>query len=174
MSWDLIFREVQKFRQTWLWALLIPEALIITVIFGHAMLTQLVLGQPWGNRPMPNDMLIVFGLIVILLAVGIPLLFYFIKLVVEVRVNGIYIRFYPFINRKISFEEVKTFELKTYNPVTEYGGWGIRWSSKKGIAYIVSGNQGVQLELVNGKKLLIGSQYPEDLVQAIEIGMRKR
>jgi hypothetical protein len=35
------------------------------------------------------------------------------------------------------------------------------------MAYNVSGNRGVQLEFSNGKRLLIGSQRPEDLAAAI-------
>jgi hypothetical protein len=53
----------------------------------------------------------------------------------------------------------------------EYGGWGVKygWAGK---AYNISGNRGVQLKLSNGKGLLIGSQRPEELAQAIQAGMR--
>ncbi|MHC4643443.1 MAG: hypothetical protein ACYS32_17515, partial [Planctomycetota bacterium] len=58
---------------------------------------------------------------------------------------------------------------RTYKPILEYGGWGIRCSfTGKGKAYNVSGNKGVQLVFTNGKKLLIGSQQPDDLAAAIE------
>jgi hypothetical protein len=36
------------------------------------------------------------------------------------------------------------------------------------MAYNVSGNRGVQLELVSGKRILIGSQQAEELAAAIE------
>ncbi len=52
----------------------------------------------------------------------------------------------------------------------EYGGWGIRYGMK-GMAYNVSGNRGVQLEFETGKRLLIGSQRPEELVSQIQVAI---
>ena len=69
--------------------------------------------------------------------------------------------------RKIAFKELKGYKVRAYRPILEYGGWGIRFGLK-GKAYNVSGNRGVQLELTNGKRLLIGSQRPEELWQAIQ------
>ena len=43
-------------------------------------------------------------------------------------------------------------EARTYAPLREYGGWGIRGLSRKR-AYNVSGNRGVELSLVDGRKL---------------------
>ena len=56
---------------------------------------------------------------------------------------------------------------REYKPLREYGGWGIRCSLKRGKAYNVSGNKGVQLVFKNGKQLLIGSQKAEALEEAI-------
>ena len=58
-------------------------------------------------------------------------------------------------------------EARTYRPILEYGGWGIRYTMGRGWAYNVSGNQGVQLELASGKRILIGSQRAEELARAI-------
>ena len=57
--------------------------------------------------------------------------------------------------------------MRIYRSFREYGGHGIRYGSK-GKAYTVSGDRGVQIELLNGKQLLIGSQRAEELVQAIQ------
>jgi hypothetical protein len=35
------------------------------------------------------------------------------------------------------------------------------------MAYNVSGNRGLQLELTNGKKILLGTQRPEEIAQAL-------
>ena len=63
--------------------------------------------------------------------------------------------------------------MRQYRPILDYGGWGIRWGPGKGWAYNVSGNRGVQLELLDGKQLLIGSQNPEKLAQMIGKAMNK-
>jgi len=91
--------------------------------------------------------------------------------VAEVRDDGLYIRFYPLTHQKIPFEHIVHCEVRTYNPIREFGGWGIRYG-KGGKAYNVSGNRGVQLDLVNGKRLLIGSGRPEELARAIEAEMK--
>jgi hypothetical protein len=62
-------------------------------------------------------------------------------------------------------------ETRTYRPILEYGGWGVRYSFvRKGWAYTVSGNRGVQLQLANGKRILVGSQRAEELARAIGVG----
>jgi len=55
---------------------------------------------------------------------------------------------------------------REYKPIREYGGWGIRYVIG-GIAYNVYGNKGVQLILKNKKKVLVGTQKPEEFYQAI-------
>ncbi len=97
------------------------------------------------------------------------MLFFSVKFVTEVRNDGIYICYFPFHRsfHTISFKEIRRYEVRTYRPIMEYGGWGIRYGTK-GKAYNVSGNRGLQLELSNGKQLLIGSQRVEELLQAIQ------
>jgi hypothetical protein len=98
-------------------------------------------------------------------------LFFILKLETEVRADGLYIRFYPLHVRykKFARNDLAEFYCRTYKPIREYGGWGIRCSfTGKGRAYNVSGNKGIQLVLTKGKKLLIGSQKPDELVTAID------
>ena len=160
------FREVQAFRQPWLWALLIVMTLAAVILFGYGMIKQLVFGQPWGDRPMSDTALAIVGPLVILFTIGMTYLFVKLKLVVEVRDEGLYIRFFPLSRQIMRYENIEESYVRTYKPLKEYGGWGIRYG-RKGKAYNVSGNQGVQLELSGGKKLLIGSQQPEKLADAI-------
>ena len=53
----------------------------------------------------------------------------------------------------------------------DYSGLGIR-HGRKGKAYNVSGNRGVQLGLSNGKQLMIGTQRPEELAEALSLVMK--
>ena len=79
-----------------------------------------------------------------------------------------YVRFFPFhINfKKFAFEDISEYYAREYRPLLEYGGWGIRYSFS-GKAYNVSGKEGLQIIFKNGKKLLIGSRKPQELVTAI-------
>jgi hypothetical protein len=55
---------------------------------------------------------------------------------------------------------------RTYEPMREFGGWGIR-SGNGGRAFTFRGREGVQLELRSGKKVLIGSQQASGLAAAL-------
>ena len=157
-----IYHEVQQFRQVWLGVIVV----VLAGLVWYATVRQLLLHRPCGNRPMPDIPLVIFWLI---FGLGLPALFFFGELVTEVRAAGIYLRFFPFqwTFRRIAFTEVKQFEIRTYHPSREYGGWGIRYGCQ-GKAYNVNGDRGVQIELLNGQRLLIGSQRAEELWRAIQ------
>jgi len=155
------YHEIQRVRQAWIWG-------VVTVIAGlawYALARQLLLRRPFGTTPIPDHALAVLWLI---FGIGLPALFLLGRLVTEVRCDGIYIRFVPFHRsfRRIAFEDVKRCQVRTYHPLLEYGGWGIR-IGLKGKAYNAYGNRGVQLELRSGRRLLIGSQRPEEFLRAI-------
>ena len=165
---SLLYREVQRFRQLWLWILLLSISL--TTIWG--MVQQLFLGKPFGNNPAPDTVLIV---IVIIFGFGFPYAFYKMNLTTEVRSDGIYYRFFPLhiSFRKIGLEDINGFDVQTYRAIRDYGGWGIRYG-RKGKAYNVSGNRGVQLQLSNGERILIGSQRPEEMAEALNAALGRR
>ncbi len=152
---NTLFEEQQYFRQPWLWGLLLTILAILVVVAALA--------------PPDNDVI----WIVIAIHVGFDLLFYFMKLAVEVDSDAVHIRFFPFMRKTIPLSDIARWEARTYRPLREYGGWGIRYSLKKGWAYNVSGNQGVQLELANGKRILIGSQRTAELARAIGEATRR-
>ena len=57
----------------------------------------------------------------------------------------------------------------TYSPLVEYGGWGIRgWG--KNVALNARGNRGVRLMLMDGRRVLVGSQRAEELAAALGAG----
>ena len=72
----------------------------------------------------------------------------------------------PFYQRRFSLPKIVAAEAVTYAPLAEYGGWGIRGWGRK-IALNARGNRGVQLVLDNGSRVLVGSQRPQELVQAL-------
>jgi hypothetical protein len=157
---DVIFREVQKFA-LWLRWVVAPS---IAVVFGMFALRQ------ESSQPPPRTPQIVALIILgILLPIAIAVLFSLLKLETEVRTDGLYVRFFPFhINFKIfTAEDLSEHYARTYRPILEYGGWGIRCGWRGGRAYNVSGNKGVQLVLKDGKHLLIGSQRAEELAEAL-------
>lgn len=159
---DIFFRETQKYRSIILWIFLV--GLLGFSLYG--LIQQVFLGIPFGNNPASDTGLVVVFLV---FGIGFPLYFYFLSLRTEVRTDGIYYRFIPFHIRwlKISLYDIKHYDIKKYNPLWEYGGYGIRYSFK-GKAYNVSGYIGIEFVLNNGKRVLIGTQEPDKFKKAID------
>jgi hypothetical protein len=171
-----LFHEVQEFRG-WLKALLVyPGSFALIVVFGFAMYRQLGRGVPFGREPMPDALLWFLGPCMVLLGLFLIFLFTTMRLVITVRSDGLYIRYVPFVNRKIEFQSIERCEARTYNPIREYGGWGIR-GGRSGRAFNVKGNRGVQLHLKGGSggrstRLMLGSQRADELAEVIGKMMR--
>ena len=68
--------------------------------------------------------------------------------------------------RRVPLASIHLAKAIQYDPVADFGGYGIR-SGAHGMGYIAHGNGGVQIELINDGKLLVGSQRPEDLAAKI-------
>jgi hypothetical protein len=160
------FHEVQEFRRLWMAFLILPGAVALIAVFVFAILRQLGGGIPFGSDPMPGLLLWILGPFMILLGCFLIFIFLCMRLVVTVNREGLYIRYVPFVKRRISFTDIAGCEAKTYSPLRDYGGWGIR-RGKKGRAYNVRGNRGVVLNFKDGTSLLIGSQRAEELADAI-------
>jgi len=164
---DNTFVEVQEFRQRWIWLMVIGVSALLIALFGFGIFTQLVKNQPWGDKPMSDAALVVTSVITIVFSVGLPFLIRYARLEVKVGPEALEINFRPFATRRISYKDILSVETKTYRPIWDYGGYGVRWAPGRGIAYNVSGNRGVLLRLSDGKRILIGSGQPEALADAI-------
>lgn len=160
----IIFNEDQRFRQWWVWL----------VVFGVAALQwwgfiqQIVLGKPWGDNPGPDWMV---GLFWLLFGIGLPVFFYTLRLTVEVTPDHIFIGYHPLTKRIIPLNDVERVEARTYKAIREYGGYGLR-GARRNTAYNVSGNQGVELTLSDGRRVMIGSQRAAELALAIDSARR--
>ena len=158
------FSETQKFRQWWLWFLLAG----IKGTMGFFIVTQVLFGKPFGGST-ANNMALVIGFLFMLL---LSLLFFIMKLETRISEKGIAVRFYPIQLkfRNYKWEDLDEVYVREYAPLAEYGGWGIRYSfTGKGRALNVSGKTGLQLVFKDGRKLLIGTKKPEDLMQVLSV-----
>jgi hypothetical protein len=166
----VLFAEEQRFTQKWLWLLIIGATLIAVIPTIYGIYSQEILGKAWGNNPTETGTLYLILILELVLMGGVMLLIYKMRLKVEIKSDGFWFSLTPLARkwRCIKKEEIAGFEVRTYRPVAEYGGWGIKGSSRNK-AYNISGNVGLQLVLKNGRKVLFGTQES----QAIEYAMRK-
>jgi hypothetical protein len=157
-----LFQETQKLNQLWI---RIP-LLCLTAMFIWGLYKQLVLGEPWGSRPATNGgLLLGFSIMA-----GVTILFLTARLNTEIDETGIYYKFFPFHlkKHKIDWTSVEKAFVREYSPLGEFGGWGIRFGFGSGKAFNVSGNMGLQLHLKNKKRVLIGTQKPEEIKMVLE------
>lgn len=160
MAGNILFREIQRWRDVW-W--------VMALVFGLAalqwwiFLMQVIRGNPVGNNPGSDTVVILTWLV---FGVGFPIFFFWLHMVVEVTADAVVVRYRPFVNRRIPVDQILRAEPRVYRPLSEFGGWGIRgWNGR--VAYNVSGNTGVEITLVDGRHVMIGTQKAAELAGSI-------
>jgi hypothetical protein len=89
----------------------------------------------------------------------------FYSLTVEVKGNTLVCRFgVGLIKKTFSLSEILSAQI-VRNPW--YSGWGIRWRPGQYVLWNVSGFQAVELALKDGNRFRIGTDDPEELLNAI-------
>lgn len=157
-----IFIEEQKFTQYWLFIGLAIAFVVVTIpiVKDWDTISQGSFGE------MLNDLA---GFLIILFVFA---LFNFFKLKTRIDEKGIYYQYLPihFSYRFISWEAITKCYVRNYDAIFEYGGWGLKFSFRKskGNSFTVKGNIGLQLELMNGKKILIGTQKKDEIQRVID------
>jgi hypothetical protein len=145
------FAERQKFNQWWIHLITIGVTLLL-------LYSAIDLAEEEARWTMFIPIMI--GLIVI---IGLV----YTHLETEVTTEAIYVGFTPFGRKRIARADIEQAYVRSYSPLGEYGGWGFR-TGRRGTAYNVSGDQGLQLVLRNGKQILIGTQRPEELRRVVD------
>lgn len=88
------------------------------------------------------------------------------RLTTTVRPEGVSVRYGFLYRTRVPLSEITLAQAVQYAPVREYGGWGIRGSRRRR-ALNARGNQGVLLTRSDGTTLLVGSQRPRELLEAL-------
>lgn len=157
-----VFKEEQRFTQSWLIVLL-----GISIIVPIVMITKEYLEE--------NSSMTTIEFLLTLGAIFISAVFiFFFKLTTRIDEIGIHYQFFPFhlSLRTIEWNKIEKAYIRNYDPIGEYGGWGLKggalWNKKAGTAINVSGSIGIQLVLKNGKKILIGTQKENEAKQVLK------
>jgi hypothetical protein len=157
-----IFIEKQKFTQP----LVIIGLLLAFIATAYTTVLQLktISGGDFGEILKAS-----LGIIIMLL---VTFFIFSIKLKTRIDEKGVYYQFFPihFSYKFIPWNTLDKCYIRNYNAITEYGGWGFRFSffRKRGKAFNVKGDIGLQLVLKNGEKILIGTQKKDELQRTID------
>ncbi len=144
------FREQQRFP---LWA-----ELILVVPFLGVGLGML---KPDGRQDAPWGM---FAGLAATMGLLYLLLFRMTTEVDEQEIR-VHFGFIPSYRWRLPIDQIVKALAAEYDPIREYGGWGIRGIPVR--ALNAHGRLGVLLTLANGRTMLIGSQRPDLLLQAL-------
>lgn len=153
-----IFKEEQNYRGTWLmYLILMVEAPILILV------TTVVLNSESDKKET------ILGLTLFLVLFVLVFVFLMnLKLSTRIDEKGITFRYFPFSPWKtISKSQVISAEVITFNPLSDYGGWGVK-GNKTTKVYTVFGNSGLLIDSGEKKKILIGTQKPKELAGFIE------
>jgi hypothetical protein len=154
---SLHFYEKQNFRQWWIWIILVLAFLIpIGIFIGDFQNQKQQVFEPSALTGLMFSSIIVFFVLMLL---------YLANLETEIDEYLISYKFFPFhfSHKKIYWEDVDRAYVCKYSPIGDFGGWGLRYSFRKGKAFNVSGNMGLQIILKTGKKILFGTQKQSEL-----------
>lgn len=90
------------------------------------------------------------------------------RLTTHIDSRGISFRLFPFQwkEKTLLWQDIELAQVRTYKPIQDFGGWGLRWS-RNGRSYSVKGNNGIQLVLRNQKRILVGTQKSEIVEEMI-------
>ncbi len=192
------YREVQDRKIWWVKLLIIAINVLSIGTFAYGLYSQMVLNHPFGDNPMSNNALIWNAILVVLLMVVVDWILFRIKLETEIDADSVRFRMSPLIRKYRVYhrDEIESWEVRTYKPIREYGGWGIRRKklryrlkqrhqagsssetvfqkiAKRSMAYTLNGTLGLQLYLKNGRDVLIGTQRRDAIEKAMKQMMEK-
>ena len=156
MKTEIIFRETQLGVKNWVLLVVVLFAIIPASIF---LLFQTM--EAFGSTRIVLLSTFIFTILICSILL-------FIKLNITVTKDEIQYRLstFHFSTQILSKNQIIEIENVVYNPIGEWGGWGIRMKGRDR-AYNMYGNKGVQVTLKSGKIVLFGSQKPNELHKAI-------
>lgn len=154
------FEERQRMNQWFIWVVL----LLINGVTAVSVYVQIIEKQPVGNNPMSNVGLIILSVLMVAFTVFVLS----VRLETQILGDHIAYKLSPFHlkTRIVKFDELRSIGVRKYNPILEYGGWGLRGFGKN-VAYNISGSQGIQLELKSGHRILLGTKNPDAVQEAL-------
>lgn len=155
------FKEIQKFRQPWLWTILLITALPLY----YQAIRQLFLKDVFEIYSVSETLN--FSLFVLHLVTSV--LLFITRLEIEIDKRYLSYQFFPFHLKKKSYvlNQLQSATIRKFYPIKEMSLWGL-YLSAGSKSYHIKGHWGVQLEFVSGRQLLLGTQKPEELNQILK------
>jgi len=162
----VVFKEQQRFSNWILWLLLISMAVGVWFWF----ISSVVLGgssSPGLQESIAPDWFIV--LVWAIVGIIIPGFIFTLRFDIEIQNGEIVFQYFPFHvkPKRLSIKEVQNYKIVRYDPLGDYGGWGVR-KKVNTIGYITPSDRGVIVLLDDEMQLTFGTDQPKELYLAID------
>jgi len=159
----VVYREEQNFAW-WVYGLL---ALI--VVMGGTFLAWHGQAAPWQGLWIEVPAVLALSMAMpAILVVGV------LRMTTEVTPGGccVWFGWIPTYRRVVSLEAIQRVEVVQIPPFANFSGGRVRSGRDGERVLCARGNRGVRLHLLDGSRLLIGSQRPEELARVVEHAIR--
>jgi hypothetical protein len=160
---SVVYREEQQLESPLMW---------IVVLLIAGLQWVLTIQHFWyGYYPQIGN--VEMAMLWLLLGVLLPLVLFSIRLRVTVRRDGVYVQLWPLqqVPHRVPLHVIERYDVRRYRPVDEFGDYAFRDLAFQRV-YNLQGNEGVALELTDGRRLLVGARRPDDLLDALDRALR--
>ena len=155
----VLFEETQKN------AYLVGSMLVLSILFGVVGVIQVAFHERLGTHPAPNSLLIVLFIVSVLGLV----FFNSQKLKLRITETEICVSYGLLTGETIYRKDsIRKISIRKYSAFKEFKGWGVRYGDNNESCFTVSGNEGMEIELVSNEKILIGTKKPEQLQMVVD------
>ena len=154
------YREIQRWSDVWVVMVIVAS---VAVVLWFAFIKQMALGVPISSYMAADWLLVIMWLA---FGVGLPVLAYWLRMVVEVYPDKIVIDYRPLPAKTILMLNVVTVEPRVFSALPAFAGWPRRGSEEMR-HFNVSARTSLQLVLRDRTRLSIGTHAPDQLAAAI-------
>lgn len=162
----IIFKEQQRFSNWILWLLLISMAVGVWFWFVASIILSTGVSTGMEESITPAWFVVLVWIIV---GIVIPLFVFILRFDLQIEDGEIKFQYFPFHikPKRLSIKEIQNYKIVRFDPLGDYGGWGIRKKANT-IGYITASGRGVIVLLDGEMQLTFGSDQPKELYLAID------
>jgi hypothetical protein len=144
---------------------IVAALLAVAGIFGHGFYQQLVLGQPWGDRPMSDSHLVFLGLAImgLVLMTDVPVVLLLINLRQRTRLTGTHLTVdAPLAGQKVAVRDIEHWEVRRARRR------GVHYKFRRGWEINLAGGHCIHFITRQKKRFAIGTCRIEEFKAALE------
>ena len=161
MESNILYREANLFSHSYVWIA------TICLTFSSVYFALPEIFTIGGDKP-PSSLVVTLSIIFLAVGFILPILLLILKMRIQVRGDGLYVKIIPFhlSFRKFTFDGLQNCEPYLPHPNEENKLGLVQAISKK--CYSLGGKKGIRLEYRDGRTILLESRRPEKIIEAIK------